>query len=476
MNGGLIPLLLVLVAMAPVASAEWRPEAIIDVEPDPPIYAGVSVTLSAEYSARINERSNITWKVNGVPVPHKLAFIRSFDEGDTIVNLTIVNEDGKKDTVSIEFYVRPNPVPDLNGSITYYDPYEDETKVSVKKITVPLHASFEVFFEDLNDRKKDDLVFFTLTCSEGLEIADQRIRSREGTATLFAWSEGDGLVNVTAEDEAGQKDYFEFEVTVTGEEEPEVELDPGDSVDEGEKITILVTHPCSPEVCEYLIIIRNDDTGEEEEYFGKKVGRTFRDDGPYTMTCNVSYNESLLGSHQKAIWVNNTEDDPPEILWIKMTPEVVYPGDNVTFLIRIWDDDASLETLWVYAEVSGDYIDESRNPVEIVHFNATGLGSFTNSSLIPGRHEVTVNFPFDVEGARKETFQFRVLKPEPEQEEGIGGIEEEKENQSKETQETGIPFWLPVCMLFLAVCLYRLRTNRRSSAGKDDDTPLNGSS
>ena len=133
-HGRVAALLLVAMIFAVLigSAAEWDtpPEAVIYMEPEPgdQILAGVPVEFTAEdsYDVDFDEWHVIVWSVNGNPVSTEISFVKTFGKGNYEASLYVETVYGN-DTVHKKFYVYPNDVPELEGQLLYYDPYDDAT-------------------------------------------------------------------------------------------------------------------------------------------------------------------------------------------------------------------------------------------------------------------------------------------------------------------------------------------------------------
>ena len=418
------------------------PDAVMELNPSTEILEGVLVEFSANDSDDLfdYEYFVIRWWINGIMVSTERSFVRSFDEGDYDVTLYVKTHHGN-DSVFRHIYVDTNDVPDIEGQVIYFDPYDKSEKKSERQISIPLYAS--VLLEVWNEDESDDDLSFSIDISPccGLEVADIEDDDDEITVSLFASESGKYDVLITGTDEAGQKSDAKFSIHVGSPKE--LLLDYPDSIDEGKSVGFSIQHPCSDEICDYSIVIYNIETGERREYSNNRR-ISFSDSGPMDITGSIIYNGSLLDTVTKSFYVEDTKNDPPVITieW----DEPVYAQIPHKFHVTAWDDrDTRVKEILV--EIHGDYEDDER-----VLFTKIP-GSEGNFSLTPRRadsYEIVVKC-HDSEGESTEiTARFDTLPPDeaPESEEN-GEEEEEAEEPDWEEGTRKTPFLSGVTALLI---------------------------
>ncbi len=444
--------LVAILFMSIVASGEEfqnPPDAVMDLDPSKGILSGVPVELSATDSKELFDfEHSIEWHDNGVLISTEQTFVHTFSEGDHNVSLYVETNYGN-DLVYKRFHVYENDVPEIEGQVIYYDPYKESEIDSNKQISVPQQASVTV---EAWTEESDDVISYSVKITPccGIEVAEMDEDDDELTVSLFASEPGNYEVLITATDEAGQTDTLEFRVSVGSPKD--LQLDFPDRIDEGESIGFIIQHPCSDEICDYSLVVENQETGERQEYCNDCYV-SFSDSGPMEITGSVSYNGSVLDTATKSFYVEDTKNDPPVITieWV----EPVYAQIPHTFYVKAWDDRGRVKEILI--TICGDYEDDER----IISTKIAGNDG--NITLTPRRadsyYEVVAK-SCDTEGECTETsVGFDTLSPDeaPEYEEDDGQTESDWEEGS--TEDTG--FLSAVTTLFIITGVVLLMRKQR---------------
>ncbi len=351
-------LVAMLFVVIPAGAFQNPPEAVLDMEPEPRdrILAGVPVVLSAEYSYDVFEFEHIIeLRDNGNLISMEESVVYPFKEGDHNVSLYVKTEYGS-DIVWMRFHVYRNPPPEIEGTMKYYDPFNNYEAKSNKKLSVPLFGSVSIVVWNKEDAERDDETSYSASVSQtGLEVAKIEDDGDNTSFSLFASEAGTYNVLVTGRDEAGQESSANFVVNVQCSKALEIDMTP-DNVSEEVDIKLRLKHPCQDDICDYKTSIKDMERGgtvtvEEAEFIWY-----FDDEGPYIVTTNVTYNGTIITSHSIDLFVADTVDDPPSIIINVTTPAFV--GEPVNIILEAYDDGHEVEV--IDAEIHGDYEDETR--------------------------------------------------------------------------------------------------------------------
>ena len=256
---------------------------------------------------------------------------------------------------------------------------------------------------------------------------------------------------MTARDEAGQESSANFVVKVQAQKDLEIDMTP-DNVSEGDDIEFQLRHPCLDDLCDYTTSIKDVERGESHFVEGSEFTWYFDDEGPYDVISNVTYNGTVITSHDIDLFVSDTVDDPPSIIINVTTPAFVGEPINISF--EVYDDGHEVEV--IDAEIHGDYEDETRYTSGRLVGDS---GTITFTARKTGLYHVTAK-ACDKKECSEEILYFDVLVDSTEvDEEEDEKYEELPEEETQDQSDTKTPGFRGLAVI-MAVLIIHVKMRR----------------